>query len=293
MLKAYTVEISAKSLQSDFIQGSGLFFFNADVSNPTSELLRDSDALARSARSVKVPDQLSNNTPAVVRQEIMQNVDVLLKMCQSRGKVCVRGPPGSPGPRGEKGKQGKRGQKGRKGPKGPTGIMGPPGRSGKQGVMGPLGMKGEKGEKGNAGPQGPLGPKGDPGESISSPRVVVSPTTMTVNESNSAQFVCSVSGNPRSQIRWTKVGGSLPSNRTIVTGSQLHIQNVGLDDSGVYKCSARNILGAAENTVTLFVQGLTLLNVNSLKELVLFYNDAFEVCISKNELDTKRGAFSI
>ena len=214
----------------------------------------------------------------------MQNVDVLLKMCQSRGKVCVRGPPGSPGPRGEKGKQGKRGQKGRKGPKGPTGIMGPPGRSGKQGIMGPLGMKGEKGEKGNAGPQGPLGPKGDPGESISLPRVVVSPTTMTVNESNSAQFVCSVSGNPRSQIRWTKVGGSLPSNRTIVTGSQLHIQNVGLDDSGVYKCSARNILGAAENTVTLFVQGLKFLNVNSLKELVLFYNDTFEVCICKNEL---------
>ena len=95
------------------------------------------------------------------------------------------GPPGPPGPRGHKGARGRRGQKGKTGNKGDQGIMGSPGKSGKQGIMGPVGLQGEtgdKGEKGDIGPADMPGTKGEPGESISSPAVVVSPVTLTVNE---------------------------------------------------------------------------------------------------------------
>ena len=190
----------------------------------------------------------------------MQHVDALLKVCQqSEGTTCVRGPPGptgDPGTRGQKGNQGRRGQKGRKGPRGTQGIMGPPGRSGKQGVMGHPGTKGEKGEKGDAGPQGILGPKGEPGESISPPHVIVSPSNVTLNESVTARLLCSVTGNPRPRIEWTKEDGPLPNNRTAVTDlGEMLIKNVGLEDSGRYKCSARNILGTTEGFGDLFVQG--------------------------------------
>ena len=60
--------------------------------------------------------------------------------------------------------------------------------------MGPVGLQGEtgnKGEKGDIGPKGMPGTKGEPGESISSPAVVVSPVTLTVNEGETALFQCS------------------------------------------------------------------------------------------------------
>ena len=125
------------------------------------------------------------------------------KLCQSNTDKCSHGPPGPPGPpgpRGERGERGRRGNKGRAGNKGDNGIMGPPGRSGKQGIMGPTGSKGEtglKGEKGDTGTAGMKGAKGEPGESLGAPTVAVSPAKMTVNESKTASFQCSVSGNPK------------------------------------------------------------------------------------------------
>ena len=182
----------------------------------------------------------------------MQNVDHLLKVCQSGGKVCIPGPPGEPGPRGEKGSQGKRGQKGRRGSQGPPGIMGPPGRSGKQGIVGP---PGPRGGMGLVGPQGPMGPPGRPGESISAPHVIISPAALTVNESSSARFLCSVSGNPPPRINWTRVGSSFPVGRAQRIGNMLVIRDVRLQDTGTYMCSAKNLLGNAENLTRLAVQG--------------------------------------
>ena len=165
------------------------------------------------------------------------------KICRKSGglNVCPRGLPGAPGKRGRKG---------------PQGIMGPPGPGGKQGTMGPPGIRGETGIKGDIGPPGIPGIKGEPGESISLPKVTISPASqLTVNETNTAALFCSASGNPTPELSWVRADGSLPSNRTKVTSDGLlQIDDVRLEDAGKYKCMARNILGEDENAANLVVQ---------------------------------------
>ena len=171
------------------------------------------------------------------------------KLCQPNIGTCFQGPsgpPGPPGPRGERGERGRRGNKGKSGNKGDHGIMGPQGRSGKQGITGPPGSKGDtrlKGEKGDTGTAGMKGAKGEPGESIAAPTVAVSPAKMTVNESKTASFQCSVSGNPKPVATWSKLEGKSEKNLSATTDGKLILPNAAGCDSGVYKCSASNILG--------------------------------------------------
>ncbi|KAL9967873.1 hypothetical protein ACROYT_G026173 [Oculina patagonica] len=182
-----------------------------------------------------------------------------LHLCQSKGVTCSSGPPGPPGrpgPRGHKGARGRRGQKGRTGNKGDKGNMGSPGKSGKQGIVGPSGIKGEtglKGEKGDIGPAGMPGSKGEPGESISSPAVVVSPVTLTVNEGGSASFQCSASGNPEPAVVWSKLDNQSEITQSEVSRGKLQLTKVTGNDSGVYQCSATNILGNSLEVVRLAV----------------------------------------
>ena len=181
-----------------------------------------------------------------------------LQLCQSKSDTCASGPPGPPGPRGQKGSRGRRGQKGRSGNKGDKGVMGSPGKSGKQGIVGPVGppgISGPIGQKGETGPAGMPGAKGEPGESISAPIVAVSPSKLTVNESGSASFQCSVNGNPEPLVVWNKVNNRSKISHSTVSGGKLLLQNVKGSDSGVYKCSASNILGQAQELVRLEVNG--------------------------------------
>ncbi|XP_044166071.1 uncharacterized protein LOC114973285 isoform X4 [Acropora millepora] len=183
------------------------------------------------------------------------------ELCQSNIDRCSRGPagpPGPPGPRGERGERGRRGNKRRSGNKGDDGIMGPPGKSGKQGIMGPTGSKGEtglKGEKGDTGTAGMKGAKGEPGESIAAPTVAVSPAKMTVNESKTASFQCSVSGNPKPVSTWSKLEGKSEKILSATSDGKLILPNTAGSDAGVYKCSASNILGQAHALVRLVVNG--------------------------------------
>ena len=177
-----------------------------------------------------------------------------LQLCQSNGDTCPSGPPGPPGPPGEKGVRGRRGPKGRAGNKGDKGTMGSPGKGGKQGIMGPVGLTGEpgiKGQKGDTGRAGIAGAKGEPGESISAPVVAVSPTKLTVNESGTASFQCSVSGNPEPAVEWSKQG----NQSEIISDGKLILKSVTGNNSGVYKCSAKNILGQEQALVQLVVNG--------------------------------------
>ena len=184
-----------------------------------------------------------------------------MHLCQSKGVSCTAGPPGPPGPpgqRGHKGAQGRRGQRGRTGNKGDQGIMGSPGKSGKQGIMGPVGQQGEtgnKGEKGDMGPAGMPGTKGEPGESISSPAVVVSPVTLTVNEEGTASFQCSASGNPEPAVAWRKLNSQSQISQSAVSRGKLDLRKVTGKDSGLYQCSATNILRNSQEVVRLAVNG--------------------------------------
>ena len=168
------------------------------------------------------------------------------------------GPPGPPGPRGEKGARGRRGQRGKQGNNGDQGIMGSPGKRGKQGIMGPVGppgVAGPKGQKGDMGPAGLPGSKGEPGESISAPTVAVSPAKLTANETRSASFQCSVNGNPKPTVVWSKLNSQTKINQSAVLGDTLLLQNLKGSDAGVYKCSAVNILGQAQAVGRLIVNG--------------------------------------
>ena len=195
--------------------------------------------------------------------------EIRVQLCQSNGVTCssgVTGPPGPPGPRGDKGARGRRGPKGRTGKKGDQGIVGSPGKSGKQGIMGPVGPQGEtgnKGEKGDMGLAGIPGTKGEPGESISSPAVVVSPVTLTVNEGGRASFQCSASGNPEPAITWRKVNSQSQITQSAVSGGKLELNKVTGSDSGVYQCSATNILGNSQEVVRLAVNGKFLVILNT------------------------------
>ena len=146
--------------------------------------------------------------------------------------------------------------------------MGPPGKSGKQGIMGPtgskgeIGLKGKKGDTGTAGMKGTAGmngtagmkgAKGEPGESIAAPTVAVSPAKMTVNESKTASFQCSVSGNPKPVSTWSKLEGKSEKILSATTDGKLILPNVAGSDSGVYKCLASSILGPAQALVRLVV----------------------------------------
>ena len=165
---------------------------------------------------------------------------------------CLPGPPGPPGPSGKKGSRGERGQKG------DQGIMGSSGKSGKQGIMGLAGAKGDvglKGQKGDMGPAGMPGAKGEPGESISAPVVLVSPKTLTVNEGGSASFQCSVSGNPKAAIKWSKLNSQSHISPSTASGGKLLLKNVAGNDAGEYNCSAVNMLGKAHALVQLVVNG--------------------------------------
>ena len=177
-------------------------------------------------------------------------------ICQSKGVTCSpgrTGPPGPPGPRGEKGTRGRRGHRGKPGNKGDQGVMGSPGKSGKQGIMGPVGppgVAGLKGQKGDMGHAGMPGSKGEPGESISVPTAIVSPAKLTANESESASFQCSVTGNPKPTVIWRKL-----NSQSAVSGGILHLRNIKGSDAGVYNCSAVNILGQAHAVGQLEVNG--------------------------------------
>ena len=136
--------------------------------------------------------------------------------------------------------------------------MGTPGKRGKQGIMGPAGPKGDLGLKGQKGDRGPAGmpeTKGEPGESISAPAVAVSPTILTANESGTASFQCSVSGNPEPAVVWIKRGNVSKVSKSAISRGRLLLKNVNESDSGEYQCSATNILGHAQTLVQLVVNG--------------------------------------
>ncbi|XP_068736053.1 collagen alpha-1(XXIII) chain-like [Montipora capricornis] len=99
----------------------------------------------RSRRSFKQRSQVSVSL-GNVREEI-------IKLCPSKGLICL------PSPSGPKGEPGLQGVKGEPGQSGPQGLRGFPGMPGCQGPKDGVGKYGPRGSKGDWGPPGPPGPK--------------------------------------------------------------------------------------------------------------------------------------
>ena len=82
--------------------------------------------------------------------------------------------------------------------RGPSGEPGTKGDKGDTGDSGAVGNPGAKGQKGEMGPQGPPGIPGQSetpdGQREGSPRVLVSPSILTVNENQTARFHCTATG---------------------------------------------------------------------------------------------------
>ena len=190
-----------------------------------------------------------------VRSEINKTLNSLTSqsLCSPKQQMCVQGPPGMHGPKRSRGRRGPRGATGRKGSRGGRGEPGP---HGKQGIMGPPGQKGEQGIEGVPGPRGFPGAKGEPGESISPPAVVIFPMNQTVIENQSAVFQCSVSGNPRPTLTWLgQSSAPLKSHFHFDRDGRLEVSHVTLDDAGEYTCVGSNLLGTANQTALMIVQG--------------------------------------
>ena len=191
----------------------------------------------RYKRHVKATDRRLNGSVTIDREAIRKEVRLVIKTqaCSVHCPKSIRGRRGRPGQRGPPGKHG---------PPGPQGVKGPKGNQGPQGIQGP------------PGPMGPLGAKGEPGQSISAPSIVTPPMSIVVNETGTASFQCEIEGNPQPRITWLKDNSSLTAHKRIMPSrGGLQINDVSLEDGGMYTCVARNILGMTTSLAELFVQG--------------------------------------
>ena len=81
------------------------------------------------------------------------------------------------------------------------------------------------------------------------PRYAIQGSTFTLP-------TCHVTGYPTPVVTWRKLSGHLPLGRVRYNNSALQISQVRKEDSDVYTCSAKNLLGKAEKNTILVVVSL-------------------------------------
>ena len=220
------------------------------IDNGLFILLGHQASIAREKRSLS-QEHLSE-VQVLIKQELSLLQD---QVCAKDHTLCRAGPKGNTG------RRGRPGARGRPGPPGRTGSNGSPGKHGPIGTQGPMGIKGDVGIPGDPGPAGPRGPpgmkgdKGDPGQSLLAPALLERPVGMTVNESQTAMFICTADGNPTPKVKWSKLKSLLPVGRYVVeSNGTLVVKDVRPEDDGVYNCRADSLLGQVNAPAKLTVQ---------------------------------------
>uniref|UniRef100_A0A8C5T6M6 Roundabout guidance receptor 1 n=1 Tax=Malurus cyaneus samueli TaxID=2593467 RepID=A0A8C5T6M6_9PASS len=88
------------------------------------------------------------------------------------------------------------------------------------------------------------------------PSFVKRPSNLAVTVDDSAEFKCEARGDPVPTVRWRKDDGELPKARYEIRDDHtLKIRKVMAGDMGSYTCVAENMVGKAEASATLTVQG--------------------------------------
>jgi len=76
----------------------------------------------------------------------------------------------------------------------------------------------------------------------------------TVRPGDSANIICSATGDGPIRIEWTAVGRALPGSATATEG-YLTFRRISVDDAGKYLCTATSHVGQAEATAEVIVMG--------------------------------------
>ena len=102
---------------------------------------------------------------------------------------------------------------------------------------------------------------------LAAPRVELEKGPTFVEENTTVTLPkCHVTGSPTPEVKWSKVGGSLPAHSEVEDG-QMKIVNATKQDAGLYKCEATNSVGSdeAETSVEVveFVKPQEILNTTS------------------------------
>ncbi|XP_016158848.1 PREDICTED: basement membrane-specific heparan sulfate proteoglycan core protein [Ficedula albicollis] len=115
------------------------------------------------------------------------------------------------------------------------------------------------------------GDTGEGGDITGGPLVVrVTPGSLVKGVGGTAEFACSVSGDPRARVEWLKEGGELPPTHSVRDGV-LRMPELASGAQGVYVCRASAPGGQVEDRATLTVQALprALINIRTAVQTVL------------------------
>ncbi|RMB89711.1 hypothetical protein DUI87_33908 [Hirundo rustica rustica] len=115
------------------------------------------------------------------------------------------------------------------------------------------------------------GDAGEGGDIAGGPLVVrVTPGSLVKGVGGTAEFACSVSGDPRARVEWLKEGGELPPTHSVRDGV-LRMPELASGAQGVYVCRATALGRQAEDRATLTVQALprALINIRTAVQTVL------------------------
>ncbi|KAK2521549.1 Hspg2 [Columba guinea] len=115
------------------------------------------------------------------------------------------------------------------------------------------------------------GDASDSGDSGGGPLTVrVTPGSLVQGVGSTAEFACTVSGDPQAHLEWLKDGGELPPTHSVRDGV-LRIPELAWGAQGVYVCRASAPGVQAEDRATLSVQALprALINVRTAVQTVL------------------------
>lgn len=119
------------------------------------------------------------------------------------------------------------------------------------------------------------------------PTINLPSNEVLAEEEQNVSIACSATGQPQSNITWSKAFGILPMDRAEVIDGTLNIYNVTKNDRGTYICRAENILGSAVDTFHLMVFSRLRFKARPPKEMTFRAGSTVHLpCVIESDLKT-------